>query len=524
MAWRLGVIAIFCASALVAGPWEDVVARAREAARSDRNAEAATLFRQAIALDPSRRLEVLRELADQMTYSDEPAAAVPLYREVVAARAGDIRQARLGLALALSWANQLEESLDEYEALSAQDPDDVEALLGRARVLSWLDRNAEAHRVYTIILLRHPNHVEAQRNIARVMSWRDRQREATEILRSFLRSHPGDRQGLFLLGQAQHWMGRHDRAREALDAIERPDRNARNLLDDVARAQTTETRAEGRFSTQSDDLNILRGAIRHAHRLEEGLSQIGVSLEHFEYEPETGRAINVMRPGVAARRRFSDAFEWNGALYLDRVEEIDDVITFDTWATYWPNDFLRFDVSANRFMPDSILSLQRSIVATSLSVSSDLRPSELTSVNVRAARTGFSDGNESIAGAAAFERRVARRPPLRLGARAATFSFDENPGNGYFSPERFLAAALTARMAGRLRDGVWYGVFAAGGYEWITPGDDKPQYAVNANVSWQFTRDFQIELRVDRFSSRQASSSGFARNTVEVGLRYTPIE
>ena len=42
-------------------------AAARDAAQHDRNAEAAVLFQRAIALDPSRRLEWLRELAEQMS-------------------------------------------------------------------------------------------------------------------------------------------------------------------------------------------------------------------------------------------------------------------------------------------------------------------------------------------------------------------------------------------------------------------------------------------------------------------------
>ena len=57
---------------------QDVVERARQAASTNDNNEAARLFEQAIAASPERRGELLLEYADQLAYSGRPAEAVPL--------------------------------------------------------------------------------------------------------------------------------------------------------------------------------------------------------------------------------------------------------------------------------------------------------------------------------------------------------------------------------------------------------------------------------------------------------------
>lgn len=137
-----------------------------KAARGDRNAESASLFGQAIAQDPSRRRELLREYADQLTYSERAAAAVPLYREVLAANPtpDEARRTRRRLALALSWSGQHRASLHEYEMLLTSDPADVDARLGRARVLSWMDHLRAATEEYERVLRQDPGNQDAWYN------------------------------------------------------------------------------------------------------------------------------------------------------------------------------------------------------------------------------------------------------------------------------------------------------------------------------------------------------------------------
>lgn len=119
---------------------------ARQAAKDNRNAEAAALFEKAIRAVPRRRSELLPELADALTYSGRSGAAVPLYREILSSgqKVFDTDPVRSHLALALAWSGQNPAALAVYDELLAKRPGDSDLTLHRARVLVALNRQMEA--------------------------------------------------------------------------------------------------------------------------------------------------------------------------------------------------------------------------------------------------------------------------------------------------------------------------------------------------------------------------------------------
>ncbi|HYF56224.1 MAG TPA: tetratricopeptide repeat protein, partial [Salinarimonas sp.] len=130
------------------------VGAARKAAETRRNAAAVRQFEAAIRVEPSRRRELLPELADQVAYAGRPSDAVPLYREGLA-QAGrtPAERARLGrgLAFALLWSNQFREAAAAWRAILAANPRDGEArkalsdaLVGAARASAGARRHADA--------------------------------------------------------------------------------------------------------------------------------------------------------------------------------------------------------------------------------------------------------------------------------------------------------------------------------------------------------------------------------------------
>ncbi|HZH26496.1 MAG TPA: tetratricopeptide repeat protein [Azospirillaceae bacterium] len=144
---------------------------ARAMAQVDRNAESAALFDRAIRLAPRTRGELLREYADQLSFTRRAADAVPLYREVLSWPGTDpeqARDARRGLALALSWSGRPEEAQAEYEAVIRDFPADLPARLGRARVLAERGLRAEALAEYETALGLDPRHPEALKGRERV--------------------------------------------------------------------------------------------------------------------------------------------------------------------------------------------------------------------------------------------------------------------------------------------------------------------------------------------------------------------
>lgn len=491
--------AILTASvSILAQGTDELVNAAREAARADHNAQSAGLFEQALAAAPTRRREWLREYADQLTYSQRAAQAIPLYREFLASEPEpeDGRRGLQGLALALSWADQLSEARVTYQALLAQDP----------------------------------GNVDAQRSLGRVVSWSGRQREAQAYMRDFLSRHPSDPEGRFLLAQAQWWLGRPDSARAtlAVGAAESGREDAQELERSMNRAAAQVTRFDQQRSTQSDDLSISSTLIEHQWTSDSGLTTLAPRWQRIDYRPPAGeRGVMVERPGVRVRHRFSDDIDLNleAAADLIRPQGLaeDTQLTFSSWLTWWPSDALRLDLLTKRETFDNVLSLQRSIVARGEGVSLDWLPNERTRVTTRLARANYSDGNHRDFAQAELERRLAAHPWVWAGIRYTRFDFARQFANGYFNPLTFQAYLLTLRANGVLTEPgahLSWGAQMAVGREHADPDGDKPSYDVGVTAAYRFAPSMSIEGRLQRFSSRGASASGFERTTAGLMLVY----
>ena len=208
--------------------WHLLVTSARAAGAEDRNKDAARSFAQAIALVPARRMSILKEYADKLTYAGQSKLAIPLYREVLAAHPppAQAHEASLSLALALSYNDRPGQAYRAYKTLADANPDDPQAALGEARSLSWAGRQSDAKAAYRRILSAHPDDGEALRGMAQAEDWDGRHREAQALLARRLAREPGDLEARQLLAQSLVWSGRPDKAmeevRRALDMQKRP--------------------------------------------------------------------------------------------------------------------------------------------------------------------------------------------------------------------------------------------------------------------------------------------------------------
>ncbi len=198
--------------------WGILVSSGHEAGMQDRNKEAADFLSQAIHLMPVRRMTVLKDYADKLTFSDRPRDAIPLYQELIA-KGGErkaLRAAKFALALALSWDKQSEAAIEQYQELVTLDPEDLEARNGLARTLSWADRQAEAEAAYRETLNRSPKNPEAQRGLAQVEDWQGHHQAAQLLLAERLADDPKDLDARRLLAQSLSWAGRPDAAMREL--------------------------------------------------------------------------------------------------------------------------------------------------------------------------------------------------------------------------------------------------------------------------------------------------------------------
>jgi tetratricopeptide (TPR) repeat protein len=526
-----------CSDAAAQTAPEAIVQAAREAARTDRNAEAAELFAQALAEAPHLRRELLREYADQLTYSGQSAVAVPLYREVLGWElpAGEVRAARLGLALALSWSGRPAEARTEYERVLASDPGNTEARLGRARMLSWAGHLGPARAGYEQVLADDPANLEARRSLALVQAWRGRHGDAVARLDGLLREHHDDVETLLILAQVQEMRGRPDLAWPVLDRLLelRPDHDrALEFREELRRSGRPATGVHVRHSTQTDDLDIALLAAVHAVHPGRGRTTLEARYERYRYQqPRAGVAeVRVHRPGAAVRHRVGDRTEFNVAAYLDLIDpsgapDRHRVMTWDSWLTAWPVDGVRIDVSSSRTVLDNIRSLATPVHATFIGASTDLTPDERTRLTVRGNHGTFSDGNRRNWAQAEVEHRILAAPQLLIGVRATGMGFDRQLAAGYFNPERYASGVLTARSWHGWGQRTWVEAGGSYGQESSTPGGNRPLWSADASLVHRVFQRAEVEVRFNHLSSRQLFTldephdGGWARRTLRLGVR-----
>ncbi len=475
------------------------LATAREAAQANEHTRSIKAFEHAMREDPSKHSERLREYADQLSYAGRGEDAIPLYREILdtpGISPEEATRARRGLALALSWRDQQQPALREYQTLAAANPADLDAL----------------------------------RSVGRVQSWRGQHRRAVEQLERFLAQYPNDSEGITLLAQSLDWMGRPDRAEEILRnhlAVAPGDSNAQRLLGELEHRQRPEARFEYRESHQSDDLRITGWELDQDFQFNDGLTTVGPRFHTYRYDPENASDIFVYRPGLHVRHRFNDAVEWNGTGWVDVIDEKrggdSAPFTYDTWLTLWPNDFFRIDVGSSRTTFDNAISLRQNIKATYATGSLDMMPDEKTRITGRFRWGDYTDGNEQTWWQAEVERRVWNDPRTNFTLRYTGMDFKKLLFNGYFNPNNYHSGEGRIRAYDELTPGLWYHLEVSAGIEDSQGEKAKFIWSAAGRFSYWINDWLEVALQYGFFSSKTASgggsSGGFDRGTGSLMLR-----
>lgn len=215
------------------GQVEALIAAARDAAKKGKNKEAVAYFQQAIEADPNRRRELLRELADQLSYSGQANDAIPLYKEILASHPSEeeTKQAHQGLAQAFIWIENYQNALEQYHKLLQLDPNQVEAKKGITQALIKLAREAAQHQknkesadYFQQAIESDPNQrLELLREFADQLSYSKRAEEAIPLYREFLASNPLSEEEMkkaYLgLARALNWTNHYRESLEVYDFL-----------------------------------------------------------------------------------------------------------------------------------------------------------------------------------------------------------------------------------------------------------------------------------------------------------------
>lgn len=533
----LGILAIAIlalgagvAAAQVPASTDSIVAQARAAAQQDRHAEAAALFSEAIKQDPSRRMRLLLEYADEVSYTNAK-GAIPLYHELLASpdiTQPDAVKARLGLANALASDGQSHEAAAQYRSVVKQDSNNVDARLDYAQFLWDQGDLGGARTQYIAVMTIDPSNVEAKHDFARLESWRTRYRESKRLSEEYLSQNTGDRESEITLAQDELWMSRPDEARASLHSVTQADpknADAGALLTDIGYATAPSVEAVYETATQSDNLLIQTARLNVGVTPDSGRTTLGAFYEGLHYSATDQDAIiDVHRPGITLAHHFSDWSQLEAEYSPAQISSPQDstinstIPTYNANLSFWANDTFQFSLQSRRQIFDNLLSLAKGITANIDSAAVNFTPDERTEGNLRVGRGYYSDGNEETAFEFTFERRVVRRPDIRLGVNATQAEFSQVLNNGYFNPSYYHGIQATAAISNSLGRRFDYDIDAGLGTEYSNPGGSDTAYSLNGTVGYHLSRAAELEIYYEAYNTYQAGNNGFTRHAFGLTL------
>lgn len=159
---------------------------------NNENRRSAELYRRVIDIAPARRRDVELALAWQLLWSQQPAGAVPYFRDYLARHPAD-HHARLGLAEALMYSGRWRGAQAQYRAVLHSAPQNWRAQLGVARALVKRKDYPAALNLYRKVLLARPRDANLLIEVARVYGWNNENRRSAQLYRRVLEVAPGRR-------------------------------------------------------------------------------------------------------------------------------------------------------------------------------------------------------------------------------------------------------------------------------------------------------------------------------------------
>lgn len=434
-----------------------LIDRAREAARSNLNAEAARLFAEYLKANPQERRQVLREYADQLLYSNRPDQAATLLDEVLRWELSpeDRLRARKSHALALLWSDQHRAAATAYDSLLSDVPGDEDSTINRIRAVQWLGRPDTAYD---------------------------------------------------MLGQLPSGL--------------RDSSEATSLGADIRHAARPLSEANLSGFDQADGLTLTRWGVRQALFGLSGAASMQASFDRSRFDDGEEGRVTIATPAVAGSWRASDWLQLGGQAAVERQRGVGvsrSLFTYELSAALLPADNLRLDFSTARRSLDNLTSLRLGVSTRHYFASLDYWPQSLWKLTLRGELTGFSDGNDRQWVQAEAERRLSRNPNVFVGARATAFRFDEQLANGYFNPKSFRSVQATARGWAKIGARSWLDLSFAAGPEDSAPGEAKLAYWARGKLSQGLGDRLELSLVAERMSAGQ-TATGFARNSVAASL------
>jgi tetratricopeptide (TPR) repeat protein len=427
---------------------------ARVQGYADHNAEAAELYRQALALAPQRRADIVPSLAWQLLWRGAAAEAAVLFEELAVQPGPGRADALDGLGQAKQAQGDQAGALAAYRQAHALSPDQLRLHRRLALSLLWNGREIEAIAELERLVARDPGDRDLQWALANARNFAGQHRAA---LRAFGKLaapvHPGERADL---ARAWRWAGYEDRAWPLLadptDAESAWLRDWRVRRERVAFGYATVERAEDR-----DDLVarawVLGGGWHPAPGSTVDLQVRRLDLSDAAGEPrgeqfqasyrwrigEPDSAWGTLWPTVAARVHHLPG--WSPVTPAFRLR----------WV---PDDGWRVDAEAARELVEAPRAVAEHVTVDVLSAAVEHRAASGDGAAGSLAALRFDDGSTRVRAQGRYELRIWGRPRLMAGVEGMAFERVDGGGpvdRGYWNPQRYAEARVYTTLTHEMR-------------------------------------------------------------------------
>jgi tetratricopeptide (TPR) repeat protein len=389
-----------------------------EAARvygfADRNAEAAALYRRALAAAPRRRHDIVPSLAWQLLWSGGPAEAAALFEELAELGPGNA-DAHDGLGQAYDALGRHDEAAAAFRKAIALKPGDARLKQRAAKSLLWADRPREAVAAYE--LAGAATDPAARAELARAYAWAGFEDRALPLLQ-----HAAEADAVWL----RDFRVARELAPYVFGSVEHT--IDRDRLETLAFTLGGGRRLAGGPALEAQVRKI---SLRDANGAPDGAeAQLAA---HWRIGTPDG-AGGTLWPTLALRAARIDG--WSPLTGAARVKWI-------------PRDRLRVDAEVAREWITTPLALENRVTVDVASIGADLRPLPALTLAGALAALHFDDGNRRTRLHARAEYTLRANPRFGIGVEAMGFDSSrptgpDVPARGYWNPERYREARLYA--------------------------------------------------------------------------------
>lgn len=492
--------------------------------------QAAAAIERAVELEP-KNLEYLRTRADLAAWRGDYAMALDSHRRILAI-APDDPGARLGIARVHYWQSQLDESARAYRDYLAKQPGVATAWMEYIVVVTELGDYARAMELLEDYRRRFGDNVATRKQKARVLAWAERPTPSLAIVGELEPSLRDDYELAYSRTVALHYAHRPREALASLAEAARLRPDSKETVD-LARFIRTPLRsnatADFGYSTGSDDVTLRHAGVRGEYvinpetRLFGGADRQRISADVGSgYEkPDGGTSIGYNRAWLGVQHRTSPTLSLDAQIGGGSAEG-DGRFIYEVGADVQPTDELALRLARREELHAvSPLAAKLGIERRANTLDATWTPGLRYTVASRFAYDTFSDGNERWEAELAPRRAFLRtqRLNLDLGVSGRWFGYDQDPGNGYYAPSRYVRYAVTAFTYWKISDDDGVSVaISAGPYKDNTMGGYRSGGDIVAEGFFGIYRDWFLDVKAALSNYGGGATGGYRSSLFEVSL------